>query len=112
MISMESKHTPGPWRQGAYLELVMAGNTAVAEVYVDGCRHPGSDEEFIASEEANANAALIAAAPDMYEALRHAASSYHHPKCKAKGDYAGNPELYCTCHVQKARAALAKAEGR
>ena len=52
------------------------------------------------------------AAPAMYEALRHAAMSYHHPSCKAQGEYVAQPERYCTCHVQKARYALAQAEGR
>ena len=52
------------------------------------------------------------AAPAMYEALQHAAMSYHHPACKCKGEYSANPELYCTCHVQKAQAALAQAEGK
>ena len=55
---------------------------------------------------------LETAAPAMYEALQHAAMSYHHPACKCKGEYSANPELYCTCHVQKAQAALAQAEGR
>ena len=52
------------------------------------------------------------AAPAMYEALSHAAMSNHHPACKCKGEYSANPERYCTCHVQKAKAALAQAEGK
>jgi hypothetical protein len=63
-------------------------------------------------DEMNANAHLIAAAPAMYEALQHAAMSYHHPACSCKGEYASQPERYCTCHVQKARQALAQAEGK
>ena len=55
---------------------------------------------------------LETAAPAMYEALQHAAMSYHHPACKCKGEYAANPEKYCSCHIQKAKAALAQAEGR
>ena len=55
---------------------------------------------------------LEKAAPAMYEALSHAAMSNHHPACKCKGEYSANPERYCTCHVQKAKAALAQAEGK
>ena len=51
------------------------------------------------------------AVPDLLEACKHAAASCHHPACKCSGEYSANPEQYCTCHVQKARAALAKAGG-
>ena len=44
---------------------------------------------------------------ELVAALRHAAKSEHHPKCKAHGEYSGNPEKYCTCHVQKCRVELA-----
>ena len=40
-------------------------------------------------------------------AAEHSAKSCHHPACKATGEYAANPEQYCTCHVQKARIAMA-----
>jgi hypothetical protein len=44
---------------------------------------------------------------ELIAALRHAAMSCHHPACKCKGEYSGNPEKYCTCHVQKCRVELA-----
>lgn len=69
-------------------------------------------QSFMNGLENEANARLIASAPDLLEACRHAAQSIHHPACKCKEDYAGQPERYCTCHVQKARAAVARAEGR
>jgi hypothetical protein len=51
-----------------------------------------------------------------YNALRkacqHAAMSNHHPACKCKGEKSAFPEQHCTCHVQKARAALEKGEVR
>ena len=62
-------------------------------------------------EQAQALAPKLAAASAMYEALSHAAISTHHPSCKCTGEYSANPEWYCTCHVQKARTALAQAEG-
>jgi hypothetical protein len=52
----------------------------------------------------NSHDALVAA-------CQHAAMSPHHPACKCKGEYSANPEQYCTCHVQKAVAALAAARG-
>ena len=39
------------------------------------------------------------------DALTHASMSYHHPSCKCAD---GFPENRCTCHVQKAVAALEK----
>ena len=55
---MESKHTPGPW--DADNGIIWAGRIEIAVV---------GDEEREASERDNANAALIAAAPDMYDVL-------------------------------------------
>jgi hypothetical protein len=52
--------------------------------------------------------ALKSVSQDIIEALKHASFSYHHPACKWKGDYYNQPEKYCTCYVQKARAALEK----
>lgn len=42
----------------------------------------------------------------LLEACDHAAKSYHHPACKCKGERSAWPERYCTCHVQKCRAAV------
>ena len=65
--------------------------------------------------ECEANAKFIVTACNNHDALvgavKHSAISYHHPACKARGEYAGQPERYCTCHVQKARKALAALEG-
>lgn len=49
--------------------------------------------------------ALHKAAPKMLAALEHAAMSEHHPAC----DHV-HPKR-CTCHVGKARAAVAEAKG-
>ena len=104
-----AQFTPGPWQISAIqnepekMSIIDADMCFVAEVwqtYIDG------------ESRQQAHATLIAAAPAMYEALRHAAMSYHHPSCKAQGEYVAQPERYCTCHVQKARYALAQAEGR
>jgi len=60
-----------------------------------------------------ANANLIAAAPDMYEALRELHSPPKHPIKDCPADISSNP---CTCGwhdaMDKAMKALAKAEGK
>ena len=89
-----SKHTPGPWR-----------TFNVADVFPDDGDTEGGRQiadcavgELIGFHEAAANARLIAAAPDLLEALK-------------------DMVLYCDMfpnapyHV-KAKAAIAKAEGR
>ncbi len=58
--------------------------------------------------EQHANARLIAAAPAMYEALTELVGvGYHHEDC----DH-WQTNLGCNCWIKRARAALAKAEGR
>ena len=104
-----AQFTPGPW---SLCNWMVGNNTPTGEVTICG---PEGDEHICTmdgNEDNQANGNLIAAAPAMYEALRHAAMSYHHPSCKAQGEYVAQPERYCTCHVQKARYALAQAEGR
>ena len=97
------KHTPGPWHVGLKPGPMVYGPQGEQIVGLN---------VLLDSNEVLANAKFIAAAPAMYEALKHAAMSHHHPACKAKGEYTAQPERYCSCHVQKARAALAQAEGK
>ena len=107
-MNKPAQFTPGPW----YPHLAKADHCLSSSVWG---AEPGNQVAVIGGKSLqtmNANATLIAAAPAMYEALRHAAMSYHHPSCKAQGEYVAQPERYCTCHVQKARYALAQAEGR
>jgi hypothetical protein len=94
---MESKHTPGPWKFGETPSLdgqgiafeVDTDDFTIAHVY------PAFD---------SGNAALIAAAPDMYEALQTVRLVF--------------PEHPSTLHnptrvmVESVLAALAKAEGQ
>ena len=112
MTTKTAQFTPGPW-------IVETTNTLPGEcadnvhrLCYPGYRIHGICAIWNNTRTSKANANLIAAAPAMYEALRHAAMSYHHPSCKAQGEYVAQPERYCTCHVQKARYALAQAEGR
>jgi hypothetical protein len=65
---METKHTPGPWRyqenSDAYTHIVRAGT----DDYICGCGQ-GSDGTC------EANARLIAAAPELLEALEEFVAS-------------------------------------
>ena len=106
-----AQHTPGPWAVKSTDEDINTKTIIDShEFWIAKVLNFNRASDDIRESQANAN--LIAAAPAMYEALQHAAMSYHHPACKCKGEYSANPELYCTCHVQKAQAALAQAEGR
>ena len=131
----ESKHTPGPWvvaperdwQPAVFQESDTPASEEDGAVYVETgaesiivpirCDHaPMYAHESIAL--AKANAALIAAAPDMYEALQAAAAfaelytagGVRAPAPEWASDY-GN-ELTAQTIADAARAALAKAEGR
>lgn len=93
-------HTPGPWKSGGdYVSAPTVGLYVVAQCY-SGCD--------AGREEARANAALIAAAPDMLFALREIA--------KGQGAYSRDPFQHACNTIEDmkeiANAAIAKAEGR
>lgn len=98
---MERRHTPGPWTagEGAYSGGVYCDNalgSRVAIVY-----GKGQDYSVFSSGEEEANAALIAAAPDLLHALL----------CLKEwvDDHAVKPAEIA--ELQTALAAIAKAEG-
>ena len=95
---MNAKHTPGPWRivnkpRLSSLE-VYAGDTAICELWRRADR---------AAEHATAQ--LIAAAPDLLEALTDLRRRFH-AACLAGGSDAWAADASCA----KADAAIAKAE--
>lgn len=57
---MQAKHTPGPWKATGYKQLVVNGSDGVTLAM-----HPGTGS----LETVQANARLIAAAPDLLAAL-------------------------------------------
>jgi hypothetical protein len=93
----ESKHTPGPW---------FFGHVGTAALWIGPhynktpVAHVDHDMEY-ARDNSRANARLIAAAPDMYEALSDLIRLIEN----VAPDYSG-----CIA-VANARAAIAKAEG-
>lgn len=92
---MTAKHTPGPWAVISG-EVCAAGYGAIA--------HCDRDNRNTKPVERDANARLIAAAPDLLEALKVAEYIIQRQQ-----DNAGNytyPQI-----LEQARAAIAKAEG-
>lgn len=116
-MSTQEKHTPGPWSvfhgknnrvfiyAGEHLESIHDGNT-LAEMQEKP--FGGIDEE------GEANARLIAAAPELLEALEHLLEG---ESCQSKVNFDGtakpSPQSDCECWtceaVNNARAAIAKA---
>ena len=104
-MTTENKHTPGPWA-------VVTDDTA-AQVKGFPCIH--SDNYIVVGVEGMygdietdyANARLIAAAPDLLEALERLAT-FEAFTFEEWGD--DNPEV--TARVEYARAAIAKARGQ
>jgi hypothetical protein len=108
-----SKHTPGPWKVVRDGNPLSAGIVAVIEHSPD--RHIAVEEDhfggpWCAPDTWEANARLIAAAPELLEALREACRLYAEYGLVA-GHVEGDP-LAVGRWIGAARAAIAKAEGR
>lgn len=89
---MSAKHTPGPWDARSFNGGVFAQDVFVASVY-------GDDPDCRPDDRMRANARLIAAAPELLDALIELAD------CGAE---AWGEDRPC---VRIARAAIAKAAG-
>lgn len=99
---MSAKFTPGPWKVGRanqHLVMVADGRSVGLEI----CRAKAFVSEY--REQSLANARLIAAAPEMYEALKLAEITTNE-LCAGQ-----HPENACWEILHAIRAALAKAEG-
>lgn len=94
---MTTTHTPGPWKITSEEFVDDAKGGPVARIYSRQTRP---------ADELKANAALIAAAPEMLEALNGLLEAIL--KCEAP--VGGKRETLAA--VDAARAAIAKAEGR
>lgn len=108
---MSTKHTPGPWSVEdpmgpELLQIVANANAPVYEwrwIAQVGTEEP-EDRFDVPPDEARANARLIAAAPEMYEALKA-----QDALMKSAGTISDAAIREATA---KMRAAIAKAEGR
>jgi hypothetical protein len=114
----QSKHTPGPWRvnERTGVALGMYGHNISASHYSSPGVTSGRDSICeVSGPHRDANARLIAAAPEMYEALLKCAEAlrYHSgPADDANVSYSDHWDLPQDrdCYAA-ARAAIAKAEG-
>ena len=97
---MSEKHTPGPWKVYDDGDMWIAPSDGDAPIVCDICPH---GEEFVYSLEDDANAHLIAAAPELLEALKVAQAWIADESCPCEGCEAVNDQI---------AAAIAKAEGR
>jgi hypothetical protein len=95
----DSKHTPGRWYVGASGRIIMCRMIAGNNVPVAQITGP------LPNDEIKANARLIAAAPDMLEALRGLLETSPPPK-GVRLDYS------YLLYREAARTAIAKATGR
>ena len=99
-----SDFTPGPWMlrttptSAGLCHIVSAADWRGAFIYGDGIRK-GVDDALPKAQELAANARLIAAAPDLLEALKWMV---------LRTEEGGYPDGKC---LEEARAAIAKATG-
>ena len=105
-------HTPGPWEVESPMDhelwIVEAGKQAYEWRVIAGCPWP-DDIGGISRKQVKANAHLIAAAPDMRDALVGLAPIL----ATAESNASGNPEWEAvSAKVNAARAAIAKATGQ
>ena len=89
-------HTPGPWTAKAYATGVVSATKHVVATIPQGY------SARIPPEERVGNARLIAAAPEMLEALKQVTNAFARYISGSEGHY---------YEITQARAAIAKAEG-
>ena len=65
---METKHTPGPWTLGKGKVTIRETRETGSKGFIARCHMPG-EWRYRSEEESEANARLIAAAPELMEAL-------------------------------------------
>ncbi len=112
-MNTEQKHTPGPWRVGDG-SFVIGNHPAPGITGSDDVHHYGG--HLICESVSQANARLIAAAPDLLEALKATWKILDAAGLTnlATGVQTGSIAWYCKASdaEQQSRAAIAKAEGK
>lgn len=107
---MSAQHTPGPWQDDNDREYTVRRVIRRNGVIVATISEPTAG---LSVDEVEANAWLIAAAPEMLEALTRIAAgrcgnnAVYNSDCPTEGEL---PERWCFSCI--ARAAIAKAEGK
>lgn len=105
---MEARHTPGPWRQYPGDPLIIADEMGSSL----GEMTPG--DPYIGHDEALANAALVAAAPDVLASERENLKVLENLLAYLRKHESSLPPLSTSSlevRIEATRAAIAKAEG-
>ena len=103
---METKHTPGPWDATINAE---SKRISVAESHaMPGCLI--ADINYRQDGTHYANALLIAAAPELLEALEYIVGAHEHPWATERGSRRGVLD-HVPPALERAKAAIAKARG-
>lgn len=97
------EHTPGPWKIIKGEKMVeLVKDTPEGDCILTAKLDPWNSFNHNTNE---ANARLIAASPELFEACSWASQAYHHPTCEFPR---GHPKK-CTCYVGACKQAIAKA---
>ena len=106
------QHTPGPWMVHPYINQQGPHNKA-KDVGPNGLALAVALGRFEAawSEEDEANARLIAAAPDLLAALKDVMEGDHYEECPTPYFEEKGVSGECSAKCARMRAAIAKAEG-
>lgn len=105
----EKKHTAGPWRYEAHLQDIswlVGPDAPLGPIGPQGTELTGIHVAAIAKD-SEANARLIAAAPDLLEALEGLVEDVE----RTRSDFWGLPTQVRNSSVAKAEAAISKAKG-
>lgn len=106
------KHTQGPWRSN-YPQITTQEGMAltVAVVLSREDNNPRADSAAKTKTEAEANAHLIAAAPDLLAALKLALPCVEYAEIETASKGQNEAHDKCLSALEWIRAAIAKAEG-
>lgn len=104
---MTSKHTQGPWSFDPEDKSIVGKDEGLSIATIDNI-DVGGDKGFHFGDESEANARLIAAAPELLEALRGLDEAY----CRAGTHLTREERTEDRKRLIAARAAIAKATGQ
>lgn len=102
---MNAKHTPGPWRiveDGGFRGIFHLGTGRKVAAVIGSIRE---------GEHIEANAHLIAAAPDLLEALRKVSAALE-AVYESEMEWTGEWDMLPPDALEMAKAAIRKAEGK
>jgi hypothetical protein len=103
-MAQKAGHTKGPWTSDKHGVVVLCSNHKGTRTYLPSITTVGKEDPAVIGAETQANARLIAAAPDLLAALK----ALHLQALQSELNDPANEWGYEA--IQKAAAALAKAE--